>query len=274
MNYKIIFTDIDSTFLSSKCTVSEKNLEALRELHKMGVLVVPVTGRAHGAVIEEIRENEDIRYVISSNGACILDKETGEKSCVFLKPEAADGLSELFTRYNCFPIVHADNKVIIDNARYKKREPFGFSPYHEAYFINFSTPIDGFDEWLKSKRCEIEMTLAYFVNDEDKNAFCKEVEKIGSIHITSSSVTNTEFLDKGATKGEGIRRFAEKMGVPLSEVIAIGDSDNDVTMLKTAGLGLVVSNGCATAKAAADMVICSNDESSMYYVYKNIIKRD
>ena len=146
MKHKIIFTDIDSTFLSSKCTVSEENLEALRALREMGVTVVPVTGRAHSAIVEQIRENENIRYVISSNGACILDKETGEKSCVFLKPEAADGLASLFSRYNCFPIVHVDNKVIIDNARYQNRAPFHFSKYHEEYFVNFSTPIDDFDE--------------------------------------------------------------------------------------------------------------------------------
>ena len=113
-----------------------------------------------------------------------------------------------------------------------------------------------------------------FENDDDKDAFCREASEIASLHITSSSVTNTEFLDKGATKGEGIRRFVDMIGASLDEVIAVGDSDNDVTMLEAAGLSLVVSNGCASAKAAADKVICSNDESSMNYIYEHFIKAE
>lgn len=272
MSYKIIFTDIDSTFLSSKCTVSKENIEALEKLYKRGVLVVPVTGRAFNAVPAELRESEYIRYVISSNGSCIRDKKSGVNSCVFMSDDSVEAIKSLFKRYLCFPIIHHNNKVIIDAKRYKNRESFHFSQYHEAYFISFTEQSEDFENWLDSVSSEIEMMLAYFEHDDDKDAFCRALSDIESLHITSSSVTNTEFMDKKATKGEGIKRFCNMMGVSLSDVIAIGDSDNDVTMLEIAGLGLAVSNGTQSAKAAADRIICSNDQSSMNYVYENIIK--
>ena len=274
MFYKIIFTDLDSTFLSSKCTVSDENRKALKELYEMGVLVVPVTGRSFDAIPKEISESEYIRYVISSNGSSIKDKQSGKTSCVFMGRELVNKLKSLFKRYTCFPIVHHAGKVIIDKERYDNREGFHFSNYNEAYFKNLTTAVDSFEKWLDGVSDEIEMMLAYFENDNEKAAFLAELKDVEDLHITSSSVTNTEILSKAATKGEGIKRFARMLGVSLDEVIAIGDSDNDVTMLKEAGLGLAVSNGSATAKAAADRVICSNNESSMYYVFENIIKEN
>ena len=117
MFYKIIFTDLDSTFLSSKCTVSDENRKALKELYEMGVLVVPVTGRSFDAIPKEISESEYIRYVISSNGSSIKDKQSGKTSCVFMGRELVNKLKSLFKRYTCFPIVHHAGKVIIDKER-------------------------------------------------------------------------------------------------------------------------------------------------------------
>jgi hydroxymethylpyrimidine pyrophosphatase-like HAD family hydrolase len=62
-------------------------------------------------------------------------------------------------------------------------------------------------------------------------------------------------------------------GIGIENTIAVGDSDNDMSMIKAAGLGLAVSNACDELKAIADKVICSNDEHNIKYIYENILNK-
>ena len=72
-----------------------------------------------------------------------------------------------------------------------------------------------------------------------------------------------EILPKGSCKGEGLRRLAAHLGIPMEKTIAIGDYDNDVSMIRAARLGVAVANAVPEAKAAADLVTVSNDESAI-----------
>lgn len=74
---------------------------------------------------------------------------------------------------------------------------------------------------------------------------------------------NLEIMNKGVNKGSGLLNLCRLCGVDTSEVVAVGDSKNDLSLFQAAGHGLAVANACPELKAVSDGVICSNEEHIM-----------
>ena len=87
-----------------------------------------------------------------------------------------------------------------------------------------------------------------------------------------SERTLYEILPKGNTKGDVMLRIADILGINHEKTVAVGDYDNDVSMLKAAGVGVAVSNAIAEAKAAADYLTVSNEEHAIAQIIEDIEK--
>jgi hydroxymethylpyrimidine pyrophosphatase-like HAD family hydrolase len=85
-----------------------------------------------------------------------------------------------------------------------------------------------------------------------------------------SERTLYEILPKGSSKGSLLPRLAEILGVKMSRTVAIGDYNNDVSMIKMAGVGIAVANAVKEAKAAADIVTVSNEEHAIATIIEMI----
>ena len=85
-----------------------------------------------------------------------------------------------------------------------------------------------------------------------------------------SEKTLFEILPKGVTKGAGLVKLSEYLGVDMDKTVAIGDFDNDVAMLEAAKLGIAVSNASKSALNAADIVTVSNEEHAIARVIRDI----
>jgi Cof subfamily protein (haloacid dehalogenase superfamily) len=89
-------------------------------------------------------------------------------------------------------------------------------------------------------------------------------ERFGDcLYVTRSLDNFVEMLNPEANKANGLRRLAEEMGVEMRDVMAIGDGENDVEMVKSAGVGVAMGNGADKIKAAADCVAPANDEDGV-----------
>ena len=77
-------------------------------------------------------------------------------------------------------------------------------------------------------------------------------------------------MPDNTTKGNGIKVLAEKLGIPVSEIAAFGDSLNDETMLCTAGFSVAMGNAEDAIKEICDFVTLSNDEGGITYALKHI----
>ena len=76
----------------------------------------------------------------------------------------------------------------------------------------------------------------------------------GRIGVTKSHPQFVEIINPGVSKASAIKILAQKFGVDKSEVMAIGDSDNDLPMLKAAGISVAMGNGTAEVKNSCDFV--------------------
>ena len=91
------------------------------------------------------------------------------------------------------------------------------------------------------------------------------------LFITISKPYFLEFMNKEVDKGASLTRLANILGVKIEEVIAIGDSYNDLTMIKAAGLGVAMGNAVDAVKEIANLITTSNEENGVAKVINDLI---
>jgi Cof subfamily protein (haloacid dehalogenase superfamily) len=108
--------------------------------------------------------------------------------------------------------------------------------------------------------------LLVMTNDEeDAVKMMKELEeRFGdALYITRSNANFVEMMNPKANKANGLRKLAEETGVAMSDVLAMGDGENDVEMLTSAGIGVAMGNGAERIRSAAKHVAPTNDEDGV-----------
>ena len=252
MKYKMIFCDMDGTLLVNHRAISEENKAAIRFAKQKGVDFVICTGRGVYGVEPYLKELElmgNSGYVICQNGATVYDLRTMETI-----------LLRTFEAKDFAPIAKIAHRLGIAIQMYHDRTFMGekITPRTEEYckvmgtemkIIPDVTQYDG-----KFSKCLLDgprekLEILY----TECQPYIKDI-----LNVFFSGPNFLEFVPIGISKGNAMAKTAEKAGLPLSQVIAIGDSGNDVPMIEKAGLGIAVANAEAEAKAAA-RIITKND---------------
>lgn len=268
---RLVALDMDGTALKSDGQVSPGTIEALKEWIKEGGLVVPASGRTYGWIPEKIL-GLGVPYVISGNGASVIDTETGEymyESRIKLK-EGIDLLDYLLTENGQCYFQQRDQYYEDGNRseEMEKKHPYMAS----AGFSRKGKP-KNLLEFLKGKGEDIQK-IGFMAFDEDTE---KRVLACGR-HFPDFCILRTgrmclEFNRKGTSKGEALKYLCHSIGIKQEQVMAIGDSENDVEMLACAGIGVAMGNSPAELKKAADIVTKTNDEEGVAWILRRILRR-
>lgn len=273
MNYKMIASDLDGTLLYDVFSVSAENMEAISEYTVKGGIVVPTTGRCYFEIPEQLRMSNDIRYIISSNGAVITDQKTGERECISISSERFDRLLDILEEYECyFNLAYRGHGYIApeqDDA--EVAASYHVNPYYFMHYHNKCEKPTDFHEFLRSG-ISPDMLSVFFRHQSELDICTERLKALGGLDITSSIDFNIEIIASGAKKGDAVSRLANRLGISKSEIIGIGDSQNDTTLLAATGLPLAVSNACDTLKKQANQVICSHTEHIIRYLLDHTIE--
>ena len=271
--YKIVASDLDGTLLNKEQTVSEENLRAISQMKRLGVEFVPTTGRGMNEIDLSLINSPDIRYIITSNGAVVFDKDIGKPTLTRYVPRDTVRLVlETLRPYNVFTVVHEGGKTYFDKDKYNPEflNLCGVDPYYGYIIGKYAEGVEDFESFLLSSD-EMELICLFFELDEGVRYSKQIFENCGKLCAAAPSKNYLEVYSCDAGKGKTLAAFAEKLGVDIEDVIAVGDSDNDYTMIERAGLGLAVANACDALKELADQTICDNSEHIAEYVLENFI---
>ena len=272
--YKIVASDLDGTLLNNEQAVSEENLCAISEMNRLGVEFVPTTGRAMNEIDLSLMNFPDIRYIIASDGAVVFDKSI-EKPILtrYISKDAVRLILETVRPYNVFIVAHEGGKTYYDKNKYDTEflSTCGVDAYNGHIIRQHAEAVENFESYLLSSD-EVEM-LALFLELDEEVRFCKQFfENSGMLCAMHPGTKNyLELYSSDAGKGKTLAAFADMLGVDIADVIAVGDSNNDSTMIEKAGLGLAVANACDALKELADQTICGNSEHIAKYVLENFI---
>ena len=271
--YKIVASDLDGTLLNKEQTVSEENFRAISEMNRLGVEFVPTTGRGMNEIDRSLINSPDIRYIITSNGAVLFDKNIGKPLLTrYVSKDSVRLILEALRPYNVFIAVHEGGTTYFDKNKYNPEfmNLCGIDAYYGHILSQHAEAVEDFESFLLSSD-EMELICIFFEPDKGART-CKQIfEDSGKLCAANPHANYLEVYSSEAGKGKTLTAFAEKLGVDIADVIAVGDSNNDSTMIQEAGLGLAVANACDALKELADQTICDHSEHIAKYVLENFI---
>ena len=273
MNYKLIASDLDGTLLYDVFTVSEENFKAIEKYKAMGGQLVPTSGRCFFEIPESLRKCKDLSYCVSSNGAVITELATGRRDEVLIPLDKYDRIMELGKEYDTYPSIHFDGYgyiLKIDDDR-ERAYSYNLNSDYFSHYHRWCRKPESWDGVFEGSQ-GVEMISLFFKTQKALDECVEKLNALGGLVVTSSAPFNIEIIAEGATKGDGIRRLAKRLGLTMEEVIAVGDSPNDMAMLSAVSLPLAVENAADSLKAMAKKVICSHKDHIVPYILENIIE--
>lgn len=267
--YQIIASDLDGTLLNSRAEISEENIEAIHTLTQRGVHFVPASGRSLSEMPQQIVDSEDIRYIIFSNGATVIDRQTGRRILLCISNEVVKTLLDIVLSYDVHLTVRHNGRCFVD-AHAQTEEDYRYYrtwDCHENVIKQYGVFVEDFIPFIYS--LDNVETMSIFFHDDAELAECRaRLTETNEVQVVAACDYNLELFSMTAGKGNALYCLADELSVDHDATISVGDSDNDATITQAAGLGLAVSNACASLKAVADEVICSNEEHAIAYVLK------
>lgn len=262
---KLIAFDLDGTTITEGDKLSDRNRIALEKAQEQGVILVPSTGRMLTFIPDNILNFPGVRYLITSNGAGVYDKEKGEYiEEILLTNEKAQEVQSVLDKYNLYIEYYMKGKAATKRGNPEKaRDVFQF-PEDTLPFTNKDYSFfDDYMSFLIESKCTPEKINMSYVYKEVYDEVLKSVEELGDLYVTSSRPYNMEICSSKANKGEGLKRLSSRLGIELSEVMAVGDNENDVSMLKLAGFSVAVDNAKQITKDAAKYQTARYDDDGL-----------
>ena len=262
----IISCDLDGTLLV-KGKLSPENSRAISEMKKRNICFVANSGRTIAEMPKAVLEHPDIRYYIGADGALIWDKETDTYIENTMSHDEFAPLFDLISSYGTVNIVCTSHHSYTDVAKYTPEiyKENRVSAAYSAFIDWYVTKIEGYDDFARGID-SAELICVFFKTDAELNDCAEKANAMGHFTVSSCEPTNLEIYSKKAGKGNSLLTLANMLGVPLENTIAVGDSKNDMDMIRKAGISLAMSNACDELKAVASKIVCSCEEHIAVYI--------
>ena len=260
---KLIATDMDGTLLNDDhAMVSQRNVDALRRAAEQGIEVVISSGRTWSLLKEIADQLGVVRYVVMSNGAAVMDRQTGEWVLQKGMPkEQALKFVEILLRYGAGFELFCEGQNYVDR-RYEalvmKEAP---SAAYGAMFRRQAMIVDDLRPVIEKKL--VEKLYVFHVEPGTQGRIEEELRAVGPYESACAYESNMEITAPGVDKGEALKELCRKLDIDASEVMAFGDADNDLGMLAWAGCSFAMANGTDKAKAAAKGLTGTSSDSGV-----------
>lgn len=265
MAVKLVALDLDDTLLDCGLRISPRCIQTIQAVRQKDVVVTIATGRMFKSALPYARQLGIDVPLITYQGAWVKNSLSGE--VLYYRPVDRDLTQHIFEFFDCCGVhyhsyfddtlcmeslteegqyyaqIAGVEPVIVDSLcrELETREPF------KIMGITFNGKM----------LLDMELYL--------KNRFGRE------LYITRSKPNFLEVMDRQATKAHALQVVAEHYGVDRTDVMAIGDSFNDMDMLEWAGLGVAMGNAHKDVKEAADFVTTSNEEEGVAEALKRFV---
>lgn len=280
LNHKkpeLLALDLDGTLFNDSGRVTAASVAAIQKAAEAGVKVVVATGRDYDSVPWEQIAGTDISYAITTNGSAVYQKDG--RICLYEECLPAEKMASVFA-YLLEKEVYIS--VFIDGKNYTPKRVFPYlanlelPDYVINIILNSRTGIDDLVGCVKSGNAKIQKATLLFQKQEDGSFLNYEdvknyLENCPEITVVDGGFHNLEFTKASVSKGTGLRFLAAHLGVPMERTMAIGDSENDIEILKAAGLGIAMGNAPETVKAHADTVTRTNEEEGVAHAIEEYV---
>lgn len=265
MEIKLIASDMDDTLLNKDVQISPRNAAAIRQALAQGKVFLLATGRMYVSVKPYAdRLGLDVPLV-TYNGALVKGSASGK---VYYEQKldlaTANEVLAYCREQGYYLQLYVGDRILIqaenDCSRMYTRisgiptEPVGEAVFHTdiaPYKILVMTQPEEFQEvWQQFKQ-----------------------KFAGRLDVTSSKDNFLELMEPGVNKWEAVKQVAAGYGIEPQEIMCIGDSNNDISMIANAGIGVAVANAKENVKQYARIITASNNEDGVALVIESILTK-
>lgn len=261
---KLIVTDIDGTIANEANIISDNVKKCFANLQKNGVKVVVATGRMlPAAEIMAKRLNLDTP-LIAYQGA-IIQQDANSKPiwAKYVDKDCALKIIKNLKQRGVHQQVYINDEILVEHDNdivkaYSKKMETGYRVVENLEVLDLSAV-------QKILAINLNPEIAYDVMQKGKEEFKEK------LCITLSTPYFCEFTNPLAHKGAALEFLAQYYGIPIEQTMAFGDQNNDITMIKTAGIGVAVGNATEELKQAADFVTKTISEDGVVYAIEKFV---
>lgn len=265
LKYKMLVLDMDDTLLTDDHTISEENASMIMKAQEMGVYVVLASGRptsAMTAYAKNLKMDFYKSFMLSYNGAVITDLH--KNTILFEQMLTQEQIHELYdysVKSKTHIITYINDEIVSET---------------DSEYIDVEKHITGLahNKVLSFKDAVQSNAVKCILLEEP--SYLKTVEddlKLAMPHL-SVSMSKPFFLEvaqQGIDKAYSLKKLAEKLNIHQSEIIAVGNAGNDLTMIEYAGLGVWVDNVTPELRDKANVIVASNNNHGVAEVIRRYI---
>ncbi len=280
--YKLITIDLDGTLLNRYGEVTEYTKDIIKKTTNKGVLVVLASGRISESVLTIAKEIGADKYYISGNGSVLYDMQKDEILYEnYLTKEKVLEIIELCDKNSIYYNIYTENAVLAKSLNYN----VAFYNYENTKkSSDKKTDINIVEDMYNYiKNSNLNKFLKITICDESKIVFSSILKKIKNIsdidvlevsHMSQKKIKTgtkevevgyfyTEVSSKNVDKWFAIEKVMELENIKKEEVMALGDNNNDIVMIKNAGLGVAMGHSNEQVKKVADYITVDNNEDGV-----------
>ncbi|MGX7172611.1 Cof-type HAD-IIB family hydrolase [Enterococcus ratti] len=260
---KLAAIDLDGTLLDRRGNIPQQNIEALQNFSKQGGVVTIATGRNSISAKEVFEELGIDGYLISSNGSFVAEMKKGAIAHVLKRASI-----EISTLKRAFFLAQKakisiiasretqDDQLTFDEANLVKDDP---------YYQHFNLQHQTFDEVVKLLEDPSLSYLKLALTDKEEKKLKKLQQDLKKAGIDSvfSDPHFLEITPKDVTKAHSLLFLADHLKIEPHEIVAFGDQENDLAMLKVSGTSIAMGNAQEQVKFLADKVTKTNEEAGV-----------
>ena len=288
--YKLITIDLDGTLLNRYGEVTEYTKNIIKQVTQKGILVVLASGRISESVLTIAKEIGANKYYISGNGSVLYDMQKNEILYEnYLNKEKVLEIIELCEKNSIYYNIYTESSVIAKSLNYN----VAFYNYEnnkkssdKKTEINIVEDVYDYVKKLNTNKF-LKMTIC----DESKIVFSSILRKLKNIsnidvlevsHMSQKKIKAgtkeisvgyyyTEVSSKNVDKWYAIEEIMKLENIEQEEVMSFGDNNNDILMIKNAGLGIAMGHSNEQVKKVADFITKTNDEDGVAKALENIV---
>lgn len=236
MRYKLIALDMDGTLLDDNLKISDHNVAWIKKAMEHGVLVILSTGRGHKNAINYAEELQLNTPMITVNGSEIWENPRKLLTRTLMDSSYIERLYSLSKVYDDMWFwAYTSDGLLLNRDNWDQ----------------LSKPISDYG-WVKFGY--------YSENLGQLKLLRQEIEAWNCLEVTNSSLYNIELNALGVSKASALVKLCEFLGITMAEVIAMGDSLNDIKAIEAVGAGVAMENAQDIVKEKADYITSSNND--------------
>lgn len=273
MQYRLMAVDLDGTLLTSRKDIAPPDADALNRALSRGRVVVFSSGRCLAELAPFFPLFPKMRYVLGESGALIYDLR--QKLALHRQsfdPALVEQVWQRTARRDLMPQLLLQDTPVMRQWDVDHLERYHMSHYHQHFLSTGRMVADVWAEGKSKGWADVDKICLFHTSPEEREQSRQALSDL-PVTLADAEETSLELSPLGVDKGKGLGILCRHLGIPLEETIAVGDSYNDLSVLRTAGLAVAMGNAVKAVRSSCGVVVADNDHCGVAQAVERFLLR-